>query len=284
MTRHEIHNLISLLEDPDKAIYSEVRSRLLEFGADIIPDLENAWGKNFDTLIQSRAEDIIHDIQYISIKNDLKNWINNDNKDLLEAWLIITKYQYPDINANAIKIELDRMSKEVAKSLNPTLTEYEQVQLINMILFDSCKLKGNSKNFHAPQNSYINDVLNTKRGNPLSLSLIYIIVAQKCNLPISGINLPMHFLVAYIDDENLLIGDPVKFYINPFSRGTVLSRRDIERFLNKEKMNLKTTFFTPCANIVAIKRILVNLLNAYAIQGNSEKINDIRGFLDVFKK
>jgi hypothetical protein len=49
-------------------------------------------------------------------------------------------------------------------------------------------------------------------------------------------------------------------------------------------MNLKTTFFTPCANIVAIKRILVNLLNAYAIQGNSEKINDIRGFLDVFKK
>lgn len=94
----------------------------------------------------------------------------------------------------------------------------------------------------------------------------------------------MHFLVAYIDDENLLTGDPVKFYINPFSRGTVLSRGDIERFLNKEKMNLKTTFFTPYANIVAIKRILVNLLNAYAIQGNSEKVNDIRGFLDVFKK
>lgn len=284
MTKNDIHNLISLLEDPDKAIFSEVRSRLLELGVDIIPDLENAWGKNFGTLIQSRAEEIIHDIQYISIKNDLKNWISSDNKDLLEAWLIITKYQYPDINTNAIKIEFERMSNEIAKSLSTTLNEYEQVQLINLILFDSFKLKGNNKNYHAPQNSYINDVLNTKRGNPLSLSLIYIIVAQKCDLPISGINLPMHFLVAYIDDENLLTGDPVKFYINPFSRGTVLSRGDIERFLHKKKMNLKTTFFTPCANVIAIKRTLVNLLNAYTIQGNSEKVDDIRGFLEIFKK
>ena len=84
MNKNEIHNLISLLEDPDKAIYSEVRSRLLELGVDIIPDLENAWIKNFDTLVQSRAEEIIHDIQYISIKNDLKIGLTMTTKTYLK--------------------------------------------------------------------------------------------------------------------------------------------------------------------------------------------------------
>ena len=57
------------------------------------------------------------------------------------------------------------------------------------------------RNFHAPQNSFISDVLNDKKGNPLSLSLLYLIIAQKCELPIKGVNLPKHFVIAYTHEE-----------------------------------------------------------------------------------
>ena len=82
-----------------------------------------------------------------------------------------------------------------------------------------------------------NTILINKKGNPLSLSLIFLIIAQKCELPIQGVNLPKHFLIAYTHEElEIFLGDPVKFYINPFSQGTILSRHDIEQFLEKEKI------------------------------------------------
>ena len=142
--------------------------------------------------------------------------------------------------------------------------------LINHILFEVHGYKGNVRNFHAPQNSFISDVLNNKKGNPLSLSLLYLIIAQKCKVPIKGVNLPKHFVIAYTHEE-LYGGDPVKFYINPFSQGTILSRQDLERFVKKEKLELKTKFFSPCGNRAIIKRLLINLLHSYSIQGNKEK-------------
>ena len=154
--------------------------------------------------------------------------------------------------------------------------------LINHILFEVHGYKGNVRNFHAPQNSFISDVLNDKKGNPLSLSLLYLIIAQKCELPIKGVNLPKHFVIAYTHEE-LYGGDPVKFYINPFSQGTILSRQDLERFVEKEKLELKTKFFCPCGNRAIIKRLLINLLHSYSIQGNKEKAEEIQKFLQLFK-
>ena len=90
------------------------------------------------------------------------------------------------------------------------------------------------RNFHAPQNSFISDVLNDKKGNPLSLSLLYLIIAQKCKLPIKGVNLPKHFVIAYTHEE--LYEEILQFYINPFSQGTILSRQDLERFCEKKKI------------------------------------------------
>ena len=55
MNKNEIQALISLLEDPDHDIYSQVRSKLVHLGVEIIPDLENVWEMNFDSLIQNRA-------------------------------------------------------------------------------------------------------------------------------------------------------------------------------------------------------------------------------------
>ena len=108
------------------------------------------------------------------------------------------------------------------------------------------------------------------------------IIAQKCELPIKGVNLPKHFVIAYTHEE-LYGGDPVKFYINPFSQGTILSRQDLERFVKKEKLELKTKFFCPCGNRAIIKRLLINLLHSYSIQGNKEKAEEIQKFLQLFK-
>lgn len=282
MDKNELNALISLLEDPDHDIYFQVRNKLVALGIEVIPDLENAWEVNFDSLMQSRAEQIIHEIQFNFTQAELKDWIASPEKDLLKAWLLLSRYQYPDLDLGTIALQIEQINKEVWMKLNDNLTSLEKTRLVNHMLFEVHGFKGNVRNFHAPQNSFISDVLSNKKGNPLSLSLLYLIIAQKCDLPIKGVNLPKHFVIAYTHEE-LYGGDPVKFYINPFSQGTILSRQDLESFVEKEKLELRTQFFTPCGNRSIIKRLLTNLLHSYSIQGNKEKAEEIQEFLQLFK-
>ena len=281
MNKNEIKALISLLEDPDHNIYFQVKNKLIELGIDVIPDLEDAWEKNFDSLMQRRTEQIIHDIQLNFNINELNDWVESPEKDLLKAWLIISRYQYPDLDTENVELQIEQLIKEIWIELNNNLTTLEKIKLINHILFEVHEYKGNIRNFYAPENSYVNDVLNNKKGSPLSLSLLYLIIAQKCELPIQGVNLPKHFIIAYINEE-LYTGDPIKFYINPFSQGTILSRHDLESFLEKEKLELKTMFFSPCGNKTIIRRLLANLLQSYSKNGNKEKSEEIQSFIQLF--
>lgn len=281
MNKNELYALISLLEDPDQEIYFQVRNKLVDLGVEAIPELEHAWEINFDSLLQSRAELIIHEIQFNYTKSELNKWLNSNNKDLLQACLLLAHHQYPDLDLNKIALQIEQLTKEIWMELNNNLTPLEKVRVINHILFSRYGYKGNVRHFHAPQNSFICDVINNRKGNPLSLSILYLIIAQKCNLPIKGVNLPKHFVIAYTHEE-LYLGDPVKFYINPFSQGTILSRQDLERFLKKEQLQEQTQFFSPCGNRAIIKRLLTNLLHSYSISSNKEKSEEIQEFLQLF--
>ena len=98
MNKSQIEALISLLEDPDNEVFKHVKEKLIELGSISLPMLELAWESNFDSLIQERAEVIIGEIQFNDSKNKLQDWINSDKKDLLDAWIILSKYQYPDLD------------------------------------------------------------------------------------------------------------------------------------------------------------------------------------------
>jgi regulator of sirC expression with transglutaminase-like and TPR domain len=148
--------------------------------------------------------------------------------------------------------------------------------------------QGNAKTFHSPLNSYINTVLETKKGNPLSLSLIYSIIAQNLNIPIYGVNLPNHFILAYMDEyavnqflpENNDYG--VLFYINPFSKGSIFGTDEIKEFLDGINQPHSRDYFEPCSNTSIIKRMLTNLIASFQEVGNSEKVNELIELRELF--
>jgi regulator of sirC expression with transglutaminase-like and TPR domain len=281
MSKTEIKALISLLEDPDKEIFKHVKNKLLEIGTVSLPMLEQAWESNFDSIIQQRAELLIGEIQFNNSKNNIKKWIESKEKDLLEAWIILSKYQYPDIEISKINKQINDLSSKIENEFKAEDKAIEKIMKMNKVLFKYEKFKGNFKNYHAPENSFVNDVLKSRKGNPLSLSILYIILAQKLNLPIVGINLPKHFIIAYISNEITDI-DPVQFYINPFSLGAIITRKDVESFLAKENIKYHSHYFTACGNKEIIKRIVNNLLYSFSRQGKKEKTEEILIFLQLF--
>ncbi|UXD68484.1 transglutaminase-like domain-containing protein [Sphingobacterium faecium] len=261
MDEKELQALVHLLDDPDQLIAEEIENKLLSLGPDIIPSLEEYWESAFDPYIQERLEKIIHAIQFDQTKSELLVWKMSNSFNLLEGLLIINSYQYPSYNNNLIRITIEEIKREIWMELHYEMTPYEKVSLINYILFEKFGLSGNTNDYHNPQNSFIGRVLESKKGNPLTLSCIYSIIAQKLDIPIFGINLPKHFILSYLAENQT--EDHLLFYINAFNKGQVMQKADVISFLKQLNLPLSKEFMMPCDNVMILKRVLRNLITAY---------------------
>jgi len=281
----ELSALINLLDEPDENAFSHIESKIHSFGQEAIPLLEKVWENSFEGIVQERIERIIKKIQQNLLFFEFSEWIKTGSSDLLQGFLLITKTQYADLSEENIKSRIDQMKRDAWLELNESLTALENIKVLNHIIYDLHNFDGNKINIHAPQNSYVNTLLETRKGSPLSLGMLYIIIAQKLNVPVYGVNLPQHFILAYTTemvkpypDEN-----DVLFYINPFNKGAVFTRREIELFIHQLKIKPDPYYFSPCTNIDIIKRLIHNLKYSYNQLGYPEKIEELENLLNLIE-
>ena len=289
----EISSLIKLLDDPDSEIRSHVESRLMEWGPAILPDLENEWEIADTEEKANLIGKLIDRIHFDHIKSQLKSWNEKENPDLLEGVFLISHYRYKNLDIQKIRNLIDKIKLDIWLELQYQLSSLEKVKIINHILYDTYGFAANVSNYHSPRNSFINDVLETRMGNPISLSIVYQLVAQRLNIPIYGVNLPQHFILAYRDDSGLetihsihdrvdfesLGKGKILFYVNAFNKGAVLTHGNIEQFLRQLKLPLEPAYFQPCSNQDMVKRMLRNLVFAYVQQKDSKREQEIRFLL-----
>jgi regulator of sirC expression with transglutaminase-like and TPR domain len=280
----EINALIRLLDDPDKEIYENVHNKIISFGAEVIAYLESAWEQAFDPIQQERIADMVHELQFGILKNDLKLWYQGGAFDLLQGALIINKYQYPDLDEQRVINQIEAIKRDIWLQMIYDLSPSEKVKLINHVFYNIYGFGGNTSNYQDPQNSFISQVIETKKGNQPSLAIIYSVIAQKLDIPIYGVNLPQHFILAYVDErfENEFESG-ILFYINPFNKGFIFGRRDVDMFLKQLNLNAEKQFYEPCSNADIIRRIIHNLITAYEHLGAVEKIKELNELLDIMQ-
>ncbi|MEO5910784.1 MAG: transglutaminase-like domain-containing protein [Pelobium sp.] len=280
----EIASLIKLLDDPDPEIFSHIEEKLLTYGNDVISYLESAWEQSFDAILQERIENLVHKIQYINVKEDLALWYQSGAFDLLRGILIINRYQYPDLNEQKIINQLEAIKRDIWLQLMYEASPVEKVKLINNIFYNVYGFSGNTSNHKDPHNSYLSQVLESKKGNQISLAIIYSIIAQKLDIPIYGVNLPQHFILAYADETDKNEEDNgILFYINVFNKGYIFGKRDIDQFLRQLKIQPEKFFYEPCSNTDILTRVLRNLISSYEDAGANEKANELTQLLNVLK-
>ena len=284
MNDPEVKALISLLDDSDQEVFTHIEEKLISLGTHVIPMLEDAWSHAFDPILQHRIANIVHKIQFDMLLEDLKIWIHTHSDDLLEGALLVARYQYPELDRDKILQFIATIKKDIWLELNESLTALEQVNVMNHIFFTKYGFAGNTTNYHAPQNSYINCVIESKKGNPLALSTLYLLVTKSLGLPIYGVNLPEHFILSYLEVREGEEGNTgrVLFYINPFSKGSVFGKGDIDQFVKKLKLDPQNTYYQPCSNKDMILRMLRNLSYSYQKLGDTEKVDEIGLMIGLF--
>ncbi len=282
MNHKEIISLIKLLDDPDTEIAGHVEDKLLSYGTEVIGYLENAWEQSFDAILQERIENLVHKIQFTDVKQELELWYHGGAFDLLQGVIIINRYQYPDIDPQKIINQIEDIKREIWLQMLYDMSAIEKVKLINHVFYNIYGFSGNTSNHQDPQNSYISQVLESKKGNQISLAVIYSIIAQKLDIPVYGVNLPQHFILAYVDETQEYIPEErVLFYINAFNKGFIFGKRDVDSFLKQLNLTPEEQFYEPCSATDIIRRILRNLTSSYLKLGQEEKVREIGELLDV---
>ncbi|MBN1157980.1 MAG: transglutaminase family protein [Bacteroidales bacterium] len=285
MERKELIAMISLLDDNDNEIINAITQSLLGKGSDIIPELERAWEAALDDKIQERLGNLIQEIQFAALKEDLKRWVHTGSANILEGAFYVAKFNFPDISFDSVDLCIENIRKDVWLEINDNLTALEKVKIINFIMFQIHKFGRNPVSFHAPQNSYINQVIESRKGNPVSLAIVYLSVAWKLGLPIYGVNLPKNFLIAYKDEYRQYDAqdqsEDILFYINPFNKGAVLGRREIDYFITQQQLEPLQSYYEPCSNRDIIIRLINDLIVAYEKLGNIRKIEKLRELLSI---
>ncbi|WP_347879374.1 transglutaminase-like domain-containing protein [Hymenobacter defluvii] len=275
MTNKEIKALISLLDDPE--IAPQIQGTIQNLGESIIPFLEESWEETLDPQQQQRLEDLIHNLQFDGLKQRLRVWRDTGGDSLLEGMWLLNSYQYPDADFQALNRAIEQLRFEAWTQMRPGMHPADQVQVLNYVLFRTHKLAANTQNFHSPANSMLHLVLETRRGNPLTLCVIYLLVAQRLMLPIYGVNLPNLFVLLFRPTNPNV--EP--FYINCYNRGLILSRTDIEHYIAQLNLTPNEVFFEPCSHLDIVRRALRNLQLSFEKMQEPAKAGEVAELLAI---
>jgi regulator of sirC expression with transglutaminase-like and TPR domain len=278
MTEQEIKALVSLLDDDDTEVARLVENEIRQQRGRIIPFLENEWeSAGFNPNVQRRIEELIHELQFEVVIERLSNWHNGGAVDLLEGLWIIATYQYPDLSLEKLRSDFEQFYYETWLEFKEDMHPIDQIRALNQVFFSKLKFGSNTKNFHSASNSMINVVLDSRKGNPITLCCIYMIVAQRLNMPVYGVNLPNLFVLTYKKDT-------VQFYVNVFNKGLVFMRSDIDHYIAQLNLKPNETFYQPCNNLDIVKRVLRNLTLAFEKTGDSEKVKEIERMAEILNE
>jgi regulator of sirC expression with transglutaminase-like and TPR domain len=277
ISEKELEAILYLLDDSDEEIIHSLTQRLLQEGESVIPELEKHWLGNPDPLKGVRIENIIRKIQTSSLSTRFETWINSDRRDLLEACLMVSMIHYPGMEVSVVRQFIEKVRLDAWMALYNAPNPYDKIKILNHIFFERYGFKGNGENYHHIDNSFINRVIETRTGNPISLCNLYQIVANLLGIPVFGVNLPQHFVLAYCDDtfldpivpfqaENVIRREDygrVLFYVNPYSKGQIFVEKNIKEFLQVIKVKGQEEFFEPCDNVEILRRMLRNIHFSY---------------------
>lgn len=277
----KIKALISLLDDPDPQVWEPAMNELSNADIQISDTLKELLESGLESTEQhERLEACIEAIRFQHIGQQIITWKNQGGQNLLEAIALICQLKYPDVTEADLQERLEALRLDAWLEFHYDLTSFEKVKILNYILFQLHGFRGDEENFLHHDNSFINKVLDNKKGNPISLSIIYMLVAQRLNVPVYGINLPRHFIMAYVEDEETdtienfndkqEIGEDasgeIKFYINAYNGGGVFNLSQLKGILKDMELDEKPEYMMPCSNADIVLRVLMNLYNSYLSQ------------------
>ena len=267
--------LLSLLDDPSPS----VRDALVEVFKSMGPcglEILSEAAQSSNRLIGWYANAYLSQLKSSDPLHELKSFIHSGNYELETGWIMISRVAHPTLDIGTICSELDDYADRCKELCVPPATSREYCAVINRVLFHELGFRGNSDRYTDPANSFINTVLLTRKGLPISLSLLYVLIATRLGIAIEPINAPGHFVVGCFEET-------APFYVDPFHHGKFLTAGQMLKRLEANNLAPNLSHLAPATTHETLTRLCRNLVHHYLESGEESNASVFADILKEFK-
>lgn len=279
-TESELEALINLLDD--EQVYPGVRNRLLEYGSDAVPHLRGVIEDRDESRV-TRAAEVLREIHQQTFEEKwvqtLRKYTNQD-LDLEEMTWLIARIAYPAVDVEFYQSQLDEIANHTRSRIQEHDSGIVRIRRLVGVIANTLGYTGNTANYYEVDNSYLNRVIDRKVGIPITLSVLYLLVAKRVGLPLAGVNIPGHFMVKYVGTDHTA-AEP---FIDPFFAGRMLGRLAAQRFCLRIGVGFREYYLEPATNTAIIERMLRNLVILYSRTEDADKMHQMRSLLHLYSK
>lgn len=187
--------------------------------------------------------------------------------NLAKAALHLAQEEYPDLEVDHYLKALDTIAADITERLPSSNYPLRVIRTINQYLYEDLKFAGNTEQYYDPRNSYLNQVIDRRTGIPITMSLVYLEIADRLNFPMIGIGMPGHFLIRPVVDE-------MEVFVDPFHQGEVLFPEDCQNRLTEifgRPVEPRPEFFVAVSPQQFLARMLGNLKAIYLSKSDAIK-------------
>lgn len=244
--------LLRLLDDESPVVQTAIERELRAYGTDIRKELAGQ-ALELDPARRQRLDSILADSNRRWLKDAWPEWfgVEDPHARLEEALRLLSAYHGGPARPERVGERLDQLAREYratfAEPAPRTLAQF---------LFKVKQFRGARANYFHPDNSDLEHVLHVRRGLPISLICIYVLVGRRLGLRVGGCNFPRHFLGRFREDGRL-------FFVDGFHGGKVLAEAEVLRLNPSEAKSIRTILRMDASPESIVLRVLRNLSAAY---------------------
>ncbi|MBA3850187.1 MAG: hypothetical protein C0502_09370 [Opitutus sp.] len=275
LTPAEKTALAALLDDTSPVVRQSLLAHFIQLGDEARAFLQEA-ARSPALPAADSAIWFLRELRFSDPVAEFRGFIQSLNYELETGALLLSRTTNPGLDVTAVCAQLDAFAARARKLMPKAATMRAQCRVLNRVLFEEFGLRGNRDHYADPRNSFLDQVLERRLGIPISLSVIYLLVAQRVGLELEPVGVPGHFLVGGYEPEG-------PFFVDAFNGGTLLEPEDVLariRALNRTPQ-LADLAPTPVREVLC--RMCRNLANHYAAAADAAHAKLFAGFVAEFE-
>lgn len=276
-SKTEIESLLYLMDDPDPFVQQSVENRLEELGEKAVPLLDEYRAEVNSEEAKSRVNNVIHKLTFGTLEADFIEVLESGlktRKSLEEAIFTLARFDSPTLRISDYQKKLDHFAKMVEPQIKYRLDEKRKMKYLLKFIFEDLNFRGDSEQYHAPENCFLNRVIDRRKGLPISLSLIVMFISHRLEMPFFGINMPIHFMLNFVGDKEELL-------IDPYDNGAIVTYDQCYFFLKKNNIEPRPEHFQIATNLDIVLRCIRNLIHSYERKEQLERVTDLKKLLNL---
>jgi len=277
ISKSEIHSLLVLMEDPDPFVQESVNKRFVELGENVVPLLDQYRVDLKKGVEKTKINELIHTLTFSSLQTDFTDALDHgikNRKDLESIIFMLSRFGNPTIDTKHYKEKLDHFAEMVAPSIRYKLDERKKAKQLFKFVFEDLNFSGDQEDYHNPENCFLDSVIDRRKGLPIFLSMVVMFIARRLDLPVFGVNMPIHFMLTYI-------GEREEFLVDPYDDGTVVSYDQCYFFLKKNNVEPKPEYFQMASDMDILIRTVRNLIQSYERKEQLQRVEDLKALLST---